>query len=152
MDGTLGNGTIVYFVKELGKYIGPKSDPENKGHKMFCIDGELGIFPDEVADYVDYFIIQAYGSSNPGFYGPGGDPRKIIITDNFESSSVSGGVLLKQAALMPKEGYKGGVGAYRLDNDYNNSPDYKWMRQAIQINQKVFNDWKAAKDKSENAK
>ena len=39
---------------------------------------------------------------------------------------------------MPSKGYKGGVGAYRFDNDYDNTPNYKWMRQAIQINQQVF--------------
>ena len=38
---------------------------------------------------------------------------------------------------MPSKGYKGGVGAYRFDNDYDNTPNYKWMRQAIQINQQV---------------
>ena len=50
---------------------------------------------------------------------------------------------------MPSKGYKGGVGAYRFDNDYANSPDYKWMRQAIQINQKVFNEWKAEQEKED---
>jgi hypothetical protein len=55
---------------------------------------------------------------------------------------------LKQAAWMPEEGYKGGVGAYRFDNDYDNAPDYKWMRQAIQINQRVFNEWKESKGKN----
>lgn len=44
---------------------------------------------------------------------------------------------------MPEEGYKGGVGAYRFDNDYNNQPDYKYMREAIQINQQKFQEWKA---------
>ena len=50
----------------------------------------------------------------------------------------SGGQLLRQAKSMPSKGYKGGVGAYRFDNDYDNTPNYKWMRQAIQINQQVF--------------
>ena len=43
---------------------------------------------------------------------------------------------------MPKNSYKGGVGAYRFDNDYDNTPNYKWMRQAININQRVFQEWK----------
>lgn len=51
---------------------------------------------------------------------------------------------------MPQEGYKGGVGAYRFDNDYDNTPNYKWMRQAIQINQRVFNEWKAKQNEAEN--
>ena len=47
---------------------------------------------------------------------------------------------------MPSSGYKGGVGAYRFQKDYDNTPDYKWMRKAIQENQRVFNEWKAAQE------
>ena len=152
-DGTINSSTFVFLVKEMGKYIGPMSDPEGKGHKLFCIDGEITSLPNELDKYVDYWIRQTYGQSNPGFYAPGNRTEKIIITENFESSATTGGNLLTQAAAMPKEGYKGGVGAYRFDNDYANQPDYRWMRQAIQINQEVFNKWKAEqnqKDKEEN--
>lgn len=142
-DGTLNRTTIVFLIKEMGKYIGPKSDPEGKGHKLLCIDGEISGLPAELDEYVDYWIKQTYGSSRPSFTAPGGRTEKVIVTENFESSATSGGGLLSQAAAMPATGYKGGVGAYRFDNDYDNQPDYKWMRQAIQINQKVFNDWKA---------
>ena len=48
---------------------------------------------------------------------------------------------------MPASGYKGGVGAYRFQKDYDNTPDYKYMRRAIQENQRVFNEWKAAQAK-----
>ena len=141
-DGTLDRTTFPFLVKEMGKYIGPKSDPENKGHKLLCIDGELRSLPAELDEYVDYWIIQSYGSSRPSFSAPGNKTEKIIITENFESYATTGGQLLRQAEHMPSTGYKGGVGAYRFDNDYNNRPDYKWMRQAIQINQRVFNEWK----------
>ena len=87
--------------------------------------------------YVDYWIDQAYGrTTHFDYYGV--DPKTIITTDNFESSFKNGGQLLRQAKSMPSKGYKGGVGAYRFDNDYDNTPNYKWMRQAIQINQQVF--------------
>lgn len=146
-DGTMNTSTLLFLVKEMGKYIGPKSDPEGKGHKLLCMDGEIGSLPAEFADYVDYWILQTYGSSSPGFYAPGGRTEKVIVTENFESYATSGGNLLKQAAAMPSYGgYKGGVGAYRFDNDYNNAPDYKWMRQAIQINQQVFNEWKSQQE------
>ncbi len=138
-DGTID---IVFLIKEMGKYIGPKSDPEGKGHKLLCVDGEITSLPAELDEYVDYWIRQTYGQSQPGFYAPGNRTEKIIITENFESYASSGGYLLKQAALMPETGYKGGFGAYRFDNDYDNAPDYKWMRKAIQINQQVFNEWK----------
>lgn len=146
-DGTLNGTTIQVLVKEMGKYIGPKSDPEKKGHKLLCIDGLINYFSEEMEEYVDYWITQSYGNSSPHYYSPGNIPEKLIITENFESYATSGGALLRQAAWMPAEGYKGGVGAYRFDNDYDNTPDYKWMRQAIQINQQVFNEWKANQGK-----
>ena len=147
-DGTIGSRNIGFVVKELGKYIGPKSDPENKGHKLLCIDGYINDFLPEIEDYVDYWITQAYGHASPYLHSPGNINEKLIVTENFESFASNGGQLLKQAAWMPEEGYKGGVGAYRFDNDYDNAPDYKWMRQAIQINQRVFNEWKESKGKN----
>lgn len=151
MDGTLSeNEHLIHLVKEMNNYIGPKSDPEGKGHKMICIDGKIGGLTRALDEYVDYWIIQSYGEPNPYLEGYGVDPKKIICTDNFERSAVNGGVLLDQAAHMPSKSYKGGIGAYRFDNDYDNTPDYKWMRQAIQINQKVFNEWKANQNKEEN--
>ena len=151
-DGTLNNRTIAFLVKEMGKYIGPKSDPEGKGHKLLCIDGLIGYFSEEMEEYVDYWITQSYGSSYPHYTSPGNIPEKLIITENFESSAGHGGQLLRQAAYMPDKGYKGGVGAYRFDNDYDNTPDYKWMRQAIQINQRVFDEWKAEQGNKEEKK
>ena len=42
MDGTLSqNKHLIHLVKEMNNYIGPKSDPEGKGHKMICIDGNI---------------------------------------------------------------------------------------------------------------
>ena len=144
MDGTLQtNEHIIYLVKEMNKYIGPKSDPEGKGHKIICVDGNFSSLTQPLDGYVDYWIIQSYGNGRPNWDYYGCDPKKIISTENFESYAATGGTLLRQAASMPKEGYKGGVGAYRMDNDYDNTPDYRWMRQAIQINQQTFNEWKA---------
>ncbi len=147
MDGTLStNEHLIFLVKEMNKYIGPKSDPENKGHKLICIDGHFRSLTEPLDGYVDYWIDQAYGRIT-NFDNYNIDAKKIITTENFESSFASGGQLLRQAASMPSNGYKGGVGAYRFDNDYDNTPNYKWMRQAIQINQKVFNEWKAKQGK-----
>ena len=150
MDGTLSsNKHLIHLVKEMNNYIGPKSDPEGKGHKLICIDGSIYGLTRDLDEYVDYWVIQSYGSSRPNLEGYGVDPKKVICTENFESNAASGGYLLRQAATMPSKGYKGGVGAYRFDNDYDNTPDYKWMRQAIQINQQVFNEWKANQGKEE---
>ena len=133
---------IVYLIKEMGKYIGPKSDPNGQGHKLLVIDGHIEHFKAEIDEYVDYWITQSYGHSTPDYVPQSQNYKKLIITENFESSASTGGKLLAQARWMPAKGYKGGVGAYRFDNDYGNTPDYKWMRQAIQINQQVFNEWK----------
>lgn len=143
MDGTLSDTQhLEYLIKEMGKYIGPHSDPEGKGHKLLCVDGKIDLFSAEMEEYVDYWIRQTYDGF-VFFDTPGNRPEKCIVTDNFEANATTGGSLLRQAAAMPPQGYKGGVGAYRFDNDYENTPDYKWMRQAIQINQQVFNEWKA---------
>lgn len=142
MDGTLSsNKHIIHVVKEMNKYMGPHSDPEGKGHKLICIDGRIDGLLTELDGYVDYWILQSYGRVDRVDTYPV-DPKKFIITENFEKYAVTGGQLLEQARYMPSHSFKGGVGAYRLDNDYNNAPDYKWMRQAIQINQQVFNEWK----------
>lgn len=148
MDGTLStNQHLIYLVKEMNKYIGPKSDPEGKGHKLICIDGNMSGLG-ELDGYVDYWIGQNYGRPNPSISSPDGHPERYIVTENFEKYATSGGNLLRHAALMPSQGYKGGFGAYRFDNDYDNTPDYKWMRQGIQINQQVFNEWKANQNQS----
>ncbi|WP_418213924.1 glycoside hydrolase family 18 [Bacteroides difficilis] len=155
MDGTLSdNQHLIHLVKEMNNYIGPKSDPEGKGHKMICIDGEISGLTRALDEYVDYWIIQSYNSSRPNLEGYGVDPKKIICTADFELYAADGGrpggKLIEQAAHMPSKGYKGGIGAYRLDNDYDNRPNYKWMRQAIQINQRVFNEWKAQQSGEDN--
>lgn len=154
MDGTLStNKQLIYLVKEMNNYIGPKSDPDGKGHKLICIDGNIGGLTSELDEYVDYWIIQSYSSSRPNLESYGVDPKKVICTADFELyytvGGRPGGKLVEQAAHMPSKGYKGGVGAYRFDNDYDNTPDYKWMREAIQINQQVFNEWKANQNKEE---
>ena len=145
-DGTLAgnkyqNELIVHLVKEMGKYIGPMSDPEGKGHKLLCVDGSMSVFESGCPEYIDYFIEQAYG----GYRGIYSDtPEKYILCENFEKFAVTGGYIMGHASYMPTNGYKGGVGAYRFQKDYDNTPDYKWMRKAIQENQRVFNEWKAA--------
>lgn len=143
MDGSFErNEDLILLIKELSQWMGPKSDPENKGHKLLCIDGSVSGVCTELQDYVDYFIIQSYSRvANLKWYAC--KPEKLILTENFEAHFGSGGQLLRQAAYMPENGFKGGVGAYRFDQDYTNAPNYKWMRQAIQINQQVFNEWKA---------
>ncbi len=142
MDGTLNNSNIGFLIKEMGKYIGPMSDPEGKGHKLLCIDGQISSLYGQVPEYVDYWILQSYGRVDG--LDRYSDPHKFILTENFEKYATTGGQLWRQAEYMPSKGYKGGFGAYRFQKDYENDPPYKYMYEGIRINQRVFNEWKAA--------
>ena len=152
-DGSLkGNGGeyLHVFVSEMGKYFGPKATERPNGKYYYImIDGELWNAAAKTGEYFDYFITQAYYDSNldgrvqqgKSAFGEFYEYKKHIFTENFESYWNTGGQLLKQAAYNHAEGYKGGVGAFRLDNDYDNVPDYKYMRQAIQINQQAYQEY-----------
>ena len=129
------------LVQEIGKQFGPLSTSPDGKHKYFLIDGELWNVAKESGPYFDYYVTQAYGSYNldnrvnqgKSAFGEFYDTRKHIFTENFESYSQSGGALLTQAAYNHVDGPKGGVGTFRMDNDYDNVPDYKFTRQSIQI-------------------
>lgn len=139
---------LHYFVTEVGKYFGPLATERPNGkHYYLALDGEIWHAAKESAPYFDYFISQAYynfsGESRikqirdwcgDEYY----NTRKHLLTEDFELNWDWGGVLLDWAGFNSERGPKGGVGAYRLDNDYDNTPDYKYMRQAIQLNQKAY--------------
>ncbi|MCC8035683.1 MAG: glycoside hydrolase family 18 [Rikenellaceae bacterium] len=80
--------------------------------------------------------------------------KRVIMTEDFEASGypVNGGrsyttrygesttSALGMAAWHPfykgdsvQTAYKGGAGLYHFEYDYKNSPNYKWLRQMIQI-------------------
>lgn len=144
---------ISRMIEELSKYMGPKSKPEARGRKLLLLDGELTHIPSDLGGHFDYLVTQAYGDGtarlNHRFetykrhFGDYGNPERIIVTENFESYSVTGGKLLEQAAYNPPTGRKGGFGAYRFDGDYNNDFGYGWMRKGIQLNQKAFEEYQA---------
>lgn len=144
-DGEPGKYLAV-LVEALSEYLGPKATKNTGKYRYLLVDGELQNVSRESGQYFDYFITQAYGSSwldgrvktVQRTFGEYYDTRKHIFTENFESYSKNGGKLLKQAAYNSAQGPKGGVGAFRLDNDYDNYPDYKYVRQAIQINQESY--------------
>lgn len=146
-----GGKYLHYFVAEVGKYFGPLATERPNGKRYYlALDGEIWNAAKESAPYFDYFISQAYYSFS-GEYRINqvrnwcGDEyyntRKHLLTEDFERNWNSGGVLLDWAGFNSERGPKGGVGAYRLDNDYDNTPDYKYMRQAIQLNQKAYQEY-----------
>ncbi|MDC1107347.1 glycoside hydrolase family 18, partial [Prolixibacteraceae bacterium] len=107
----------------------------------------------ELGKYLDYCICQAYQCSNEarldGYYNrctylEEFTPSKLIVTENFESYWENGGVtfykdgvemnsLQGMARWNPKDGRKGGVGTYHMEYEYVHNPDYKYLRDAIQI-------------------
>lgn len=67
----------------MGKYVGPKSDPEGKGHKLLVIDGHIEHLSAEIDEYVDYWITQSYNHSTPDYRPQSGNLKKLIITENL---------------------------------------------------------------------
>lgn len=140
------------FVKELGKYFGPKSG----SGKLLIIDGEISTMIEEtegLGEYFDYAVAQAYYSYSPSGLQSRYDavasefpPNKFIVTEDFESGWKKGGwdfsdpkhgtipSLLGMAYWSPRQGKKGGAGSYHMEYEYNHPDiDYKYLRQAIQI-------------------
>lgn len=163
-DGSLkgaGGAYLHELVMEMGKYFGPMATERPNGkYYYFLIDGEIWNAHKESAPYFDYFITQAYGNSSKysldrrvdvlkGWCGDYYNTRKHIFTENFESYWNSGGALCAQAAYNNAEGPKGGVGSFRLDNDYDNTPDYKFTRMAIQINLNAYKEYMESQNNTE---
>ena len=71
--------------------------------------------------------------------------RKLIVTENFEAHSATGGVTyttrdgkrvpsyIGMAMWEPIGARKGGIGSYHMEKDYAANPIYKYLRQGIQI-------------------
>lgn len=135
---------MTTLLREMRKNLGP--------HKLIMVDGILDIITEEGWSYVDYAIAQAYNSYGPRDLQTRYDkikkyvsPERFIVTENFEAHWENGGVtytdvdknrmpsLLGMATWMPNEGRKGGCGTYHMEYEYAHNPEYKYLRQAIQI-------------------
>lgn len=139
-------GGLERLIKALSPYFGPKS---NTG-RLLIVDGYMtsGVEP-----YIDYYVSQAYATSSGASLQSryttamsyGIPPEKFVVTENFESYWEKGGVnftdairgtipsLIGMAYWQPTQGRKGGCGSYHMEYEYGLNPDYKFMRQAIQI-------------------
>ena len=145
------------FVKKLGEFIGPKSGTSN----LLIIDGVPFDVKPELAEYFNYGVVQAYNSPSYADLqrrfndaaARGWKPEQYIFAETFEGGkAVTGGVahqlqdgkrvpsLLGMAQFLPeyqgkKATRKGGCGTYHMENDYDNWPNYKYTRRAIEIMQ-----------------
>lgn len=151
---TAGRYNMEVLIREISKYLGPKSGTG----KLFVIDGVPYAVAIGLAELFDYGIVQSYncrGDDNGNDSAQdrfnyadanGWKPEQYIFTENFESYASTGGnpnymdrqgqvwpSLIGLARFHPIQGKKGGVGTYHMENEYVLSPDYKYMRQAIQI-------------------
>lgn len=154
---------FLTFIKELGKYLGPKSGTD----RLLVIDGEPQNMHPDARDYFDYYIIQAYACSSysnldsrynkllQGLEATEDEALKQMVTEkliwceNFESYASDGGVIhttrdgqtvnsLKGMAMWESQyGYrKGGVGTYHMEYEYSLSGhtiEYPYLREASAI-------------------
>jgi hypothetical protein len=169
------------FVEELSYWFGkgatePGRDrdgrKEAKPGLLFLIDGEIGIYghmdKDWLSYYVDYFVLQAYGSATESGlnYRVGGVitdmsdwidkgvitkeevVRRIILTENFEAHAPTGGGVLVQSQFIykpdsgPDEGVDqqiGGFGIYRVGFDYNQGKVYNNSPEYYFLRQGITN-------------
>lgn len=135
---------MTIFLKELRQLIGPD--------KLILVDGNVSRLNEEGASYVDYAISQAYATRSYSRLQSRYDgcdhlfrPEQFIVTENFESYWSTGGVtytdeegnqmpsILGMATWNPTQGRKGGVGTYHMEYECAHDPNYKYIRQAIQI-------------------
>ncbi|MFV0267169.1 MAG: glycoside hydrolase family 18 [Draconibacterium sp.] len=141
------------FIEELGYWFGSGSQRTDRdGRKpaipglLFLVDGEVGVGKgmgqDWESQYIDYFVLQAYGSTSDAnrTYRVSGVLRdmakhiesgaitekevirRTILTENFESYANSGGGFLGMSEFIfkPEELNQqiGGCGLYRSGFDY----------------------------------
>lgn len=154
------NDRMNLFIRTMGKRIGPKAETPEGRKKLLVVDGEPDWFSAEMALYFDYYILQAYRCSSytdldsrlsrlvtqfSPLQSAEEIAKKLIVTENFEAHSATGGVTyttrdgkkvpsyIGMAMWQPKKGRKGGIGSYHMEKDYAASPVYKYLRQGIQI-------------------
>lgn len=154
--GTTARERVNWFVEECSRRLGPKSGSD----KLLIVDGEVQSMPVETIDCFDYFILQTYTLFNQsgldtrlGLVVSAFDEkldaeeitRRVIVTENLESADIAGngGItwtlgdgskvnsLQGMALWEPYTGVrKGGVGAYKMQNDFKNDC-YRYYRQII---------------------
>lgn len=139
---------VARFVKELGKELGPMSGTD----KVLYLDGEYSYILPEIVPYFNLAISQAYAASNyskldgrmRSAVNIGYKPEQLLVCEEFQKYASTGGVnfTLPDGTVVPsligmahwaKDTEAGGCGAFHMELDYNNYPDWKYIREAIQI-------------------
>jgi hypothetical protein len=176
------------FVEELSYWFGKGSQRTERGDRkpakpglLLLIDGEVGIGghmdKEWLSYYVDYFVLQAYGSSSissldsrvggvitdmSNWIGDGTITKeevvsRVILTENFESYAGTGGGVLVQSAYVykPTTGANagvnqqiGGFGIYRPAFDYDQGKgDYNGSPEYYFLRKGITNLYKVYNDR-----
>ncbi|MGL5959203.1 MAG: glycoside hydrolase family 18, partial [Bacteroidales bacterium] len=151
-----GNNNMHVFIETLSSRLRPAG-------KMLVMDGQPDNLSTETSKLVDHYIYQAYWlGSTATVITQINKPhlsnweQKTIITVEFEQGWKTGGIvdyqsirpeignmegsqILDYATLdLPSGKRIGGVGAFHIEYDYPNSPNYKWLRLALHYGNKEF--------------
>lgn len=151
---------MLVFIKALRERLGTR---EETGKMVVIDGEPQSIHPEagKLLDYFivqayqcggDYNLDNRLNTTISNFEGvltPEEVAKKYVVTENFESFAQTGGVgftdrygnrmqsLEGMARWTPiidgKKVKKGGVGTYHMEYDYPFTPEYKWLRAAIQI-------------------
>lgn len=151
------------FVEELSKRMGPESNSgkllavDGEPQSMPKETGKLFTYLIVQAYYStgDSDLDKRLESTINNFAGnltAEEVAKKYVVTEDFEKGgyATDGGKTTfkdREGNVMPsfigmarwqpivngKTVQKGGIGTYHMEYDYNNLPEYKWMRQGIQI-------------------
>lgn len=152
-DHECSSGDLFYnqenmttLLREMRKNLGPD--------KLIMVDGNFKLLTPEGFGYVNYVVGQCYDCANStklesryNWMKEYMRPDQLIVTENFEAYWETGGItytdgegnkmpsLLGMASWQPQDGKgrKGGCGAYHMEYEYAHNPEYKYLRQAIQI-------------------
>lgn len=143
------------FIEELGKRIGPQSGTD----KLFLVDGDPILLPVGTLKYFNYFVPQTYNSASDtqmdGWYNGMKSSAKGASFEEFNSKKFIGAINYEEEAATggrdytdrkgnkmqsvkgisrwnPSDGRKGGIALYHIEYDYDKSPEYKYVREAIQ--------------------
>lgn len=162
------NDEAYWFIKTLrDRFDEFEKDPSRNGRPvLLAMDGEPYCLDSEPSKMIDYYIYQAYREYNEQVVinkinHPHLDnwERKSIITVEFEQNWKEGGStfygskpelealvgeyestqLLHYACLdLPSGKRIGGIGTYHMEYDYKNTPEYKWIRLALQVGNTMY--------------
>ncbi len=162
-DLVKNNARMKIFVEELSKRVGPNSgtdkilavdgEPQSmpketgKLFTYFIVQAYYSTGDSDLDSRLNRTIRNFEGNLTAEEVA-----KKYVVTEDFEKGgyATNGGregfkdrdgntmpSLLGMARWQPiingEKAQKGGIGTYHMEYDYNNVPEYKWLRQGIQI-------------------